>query len=207
MEKINIIGIGPGNPSYILPAAIDAFKESDVIIGGKRNLESIDLEEKELIVITDNLKEIIEYINQNYKTKKISIAATGDAGFYGILGYLKKHFTSDMLNVIPGISSFQYMFSKLGLTWENVYLGSLHGKNEDLLEKMKKYNRAVFLTDKDNSYKYIAKILSANGHKDKIMYVGANLSYDNEVLIKDRVENFVNKEDDYKLCVVVIWDE
>ena len=41
MEKIKILGLGPGNLDYTLPIVLKKIEESDVIIGGKRHLESL----------------------------------------------------------------------------------------------------------------------------------------------------------------------
>ena len=41
MKKIKVAGLGPGNPDYILPAVRKAAEDSDIIIGGRRNIESI----------------------------------------------------------------------------------------------------------------------------------------------------------------------
>ena len=41
MKKINILGLGPGSLDYILPAVLKKIEESDIIIGGKRHIESL----------------------------------------------------------------------------------------------------------------------------------------------------------------------
>ena len=38
---INVIGLGPGNTDYITKLGEKLIQNSDVVIGGKRNLESI----------------------------------------------------------------------------------------------------------------------------------------------------------------------
>lgn len=205
--KISIVGIGPGNPKYMLPAAADIFKNSDVIIGGKRNLAHIDTAEKETIEIADNFSNIIEYIKKNHKTKKISLAASGDPGFFGILRYMRKHFSETDLEVIPGISSVQYFFAKLNLPWDDFYLASVHGRDDDPVQIIKKHNRSVFLTDKERTYKYIAELLQESGFGDYSMYVGNNLSYDDESIIQGKVKDIALMNDEYNLCVVVVLNE
>ena len=69
---INVIGLGPGNTDYITTLGEKLIQNSDVVIGGKRNLESIIDFEGEKIEISSNLKEIVEYINNN-KHKQISV--------------------------------------------------------------------------------------------------------------------------------------
>ena len=69
---INVIGLGPGNTDSITKLGEKLIQNSDVVIGGKRNLESIIDFEGEKIEISSNLKEIVEYINNN-KHKQISV--------------------------------------------------------------------------------------------------------------------------------------
>ena len=62
MNKIFVVGLGPGNMKYITPAAVEALEKSSVIAGGRRNLESLeeiselDLSRKELFEITGPLE-------------------------------------------------------------------------------------------------------------------------------------------------------
>ena len=110
------------------------------------------------------------------------------------------------MNIIPGVSSVQYMFAKLGISWEDAYLGSLHGRDEDIIDKVKNFRKTAFLTGNEHSYKYIAKILLENGYGDRTMCVGCNLSYDDELIIKDKAKKIIDNKD-LNLCVVVILDE
>ena len=74
---INIIGLGPGNTGYITKLGEKIIYSSDVVIGGRRNLESIKDFKGEKVVLSTNLKEILEYI-QNNLDKNISVIASGD---------------------------------------------------------------------------------------------------------------------------------
>jgi cobalt-precorrin-7 (C5)-methyltransferase len=205
--KISIVGIGPGKPEYMLLAAADAFRQSDVIIGGERNLRSIDTSGKETMVIKDNLISIIDFIKENYKTKKIAVAASGDPGFFGILGYMKKYFQDNDLEVLPGISSVQYFFAKLNMPWDDAFTGSFHGRDYDPAAVMREHKKAVFLTDNKRTYRHIAELLCKAGLGDLMMYVGANLSYNDEKIIKGKAKDIVVMTDEYKLCVAVVLNE
>ena len=56
--KINVLGLGPGNLDYTLPAAIKKLEETEVVIGGKRHIESLGkyAENKEYCYITADLE-------------------------------------------------------------------------------------------------------------------------------------------------------
>jgi cobalt-precorrin-7 (C5)-methyltransferase len=213
MNRINVVGMGPGSREYITPAAVKVLLESDIIIGGARNLESLDLiseldmSKKEKYEITGKLDPVVEYIKSNYMRRKVSVIASGDPCFYGILGYLKKFFPAGELNVIPGISSVQYMFAKLGMPWDSAYMGSVHGRDCDVAGKALEYRCAAFLTDGRESVSSMAESLVSRGLGERRMFVGCNLSYDNEVIHSAEVKEYIGREIDNNLCVVVISDE
>ncbi|MTI46561.1 MAG: precorrin-6y C5,15-methyltransferase (decarboxylating) subunit CbiE [Firmicutes bacterium] len=206
MNKIKIVGLGPGHPSYIIPKGKKAIDESDIVVGAKRNLQSLDLRGKESLPITSKLDEVVDYIKSNYLEKKIAVIVSGDTGFYSFLRYLKKHFSVDQIEVIPGISSMQYMFSAIGETWDDAYIASLHGREMNFIEKVKKYKKIGLLTDKNWTPQKIAEKLSQEGLNNRTIYIGENLSYDNEKISRMNIEE-AKDANDFDICVVVIVDE
>ena len=41
MAKLNIVGVGPGSPDYVTPAARKAVQQADLVIGAKRSLNML----------------------------------------------------------------------------------------------------------------------------------------------------------------------
>ena len=200
---INVIGLGPGNTDYITKLGEKLIQNSDVVIGGKRNLESIVDFEGEKIEISSNLKEIVEYINNN-KHKQISVIASGDPLIYGIGRYLSKNIDKEDLNIVSGISSLQYIFSKVHIDMNDLYITSSHGKTPDF-DYVLSHKKVCMVTDKIIGPKEICKqILDRN--LEKTIVVGENLSYDNERITIGSPEDILNLED-FDRCVVVILDK
>ena len=200
---INIIGLGPGNLDYITKKGENLISTSDVLIGGKRNLESIKNFEGEKIVLDSNLREIIEYINNN-KEKQISIIASGDPLIYGIVRYLSKNIDNKMLNVVSGISSLQYIFSKIYVDMNDVYITSSHGKVPDF-DYILSHKKVCMVTDSKIGPKQISReIIDRN--LNKIIVVGENLSYDNEKITIAKPEEII-RMDNFDMNVVVILNE
>ena len=189
---INVIGLGPGNTDYITKLGEKLIQNSDVVIGGKRNLESIVDFEGEKIEISSNLKEIVEYINNN-KHKQISVIASGDPLIYGIGRYLSKNIDKEDLNIVSGISSLQYIFSKVHIDMNDLYITSSHGKTPDF-DYVLSHKKVCMVTDKIIGPKEICKqILDRN--LEKTIVVGENLSYDNERITICSPEDILNLED------------
>lgn len=199
---INVIGLGPGNTDYITKLGERLIKHSDVLIGGKRNLESITDFKGEKIELASNLKEIVHYINNN-KEKQISVIASGDPFIYGIGRYLSKNIDEKDLNVVSGISSLQYIFSKVHIDMNDLYITSSHGKTPDF-DYVLSHKKVCMVTDKLIGPKQICQeILDRNLNKTVI--VGENLSYDNENIVIGKPEDIL-KIDKFDMCVVVIID-
>ncbi|WP_425446719.1 precorrin-6y C5,15-methyltransferase (decarboxylating) subunit CbiE [Dethiothermospora halolimnae] len=205
MNKIKVIGLGPGHGDYVLPIAKEKIEEAEIIIGAKRNLESVKIEGKDTFEITGRINEIVPFIKNNIN-KNIAIIVSGDTGFYSLLSFLKRNFSSEDLEVVPGISSIQYMFSKLGQTWQDAYIGSLHGREIDFIAKVREYKKVGLLTDRKWTPTKIAEELINKNINNRLICIGENLSYDNENVTIAK-PNEVIKRKDYDISVVVIIDE
>ncbi|MGL4914014.1 MAG: cobalt-precorrin-7 (C(5))-methyltransferase [Romboutsia sp.] len=200
---INVIGLGPGNTDYITKLGEKLIKNSDVLIGGKRNLESITDFKGEKIELASNLKEIVEYINNN-KNKQISVIASGDPFIYGIGRYLSKNIEAKDLNVVSGISSLQYIFSKVHVDMNDLYITSSHGKTPDF-DYVLSHKKICMVTDKIIGPKQICKeILERDLNRTVI--VGENLSYDNEKITIGSPEDIL-QIDNFDMCVVVVLED
>ena len=207
MKKIRVVGIGPGHPDYLLPRAAEIIRTSEVIVGGKRHLETLsavfDFSKKMTWTIDADLEKTAAFIRTHHLIKSVCVVVSGDTGFYSLLRYLKKQFDVEMLEVIPGISSLQYFFSRLGMTWENALLTSLHGREHDLESALHTYDAIGILTDRKWTPARIAAWLIEYGFEDRRVYVGENLSYDDEKITSGLPDDFLNWQAT-ALCVVVI---
>lgn len=183
-NKLCIIGIGPGDKELILPAAIRKIEQCDVLIGGKRNLELFNHLEMDKLVVGNNLDDICLYISDNIAEKKIVVVVTGDTGIFSILEYLKGRLDSMEFEVIPGISSLQYLCSRLMLNWNDARILSLHGREQhDWIEVVKSSNKTIIFTGGRNKPDRVCRELIKNNITDAKVTVGQNLSYPDEKII------------------------
>ena len=200
---INIIGLGPGEFDYITKMGEKLIYSSDILIGGKRNLESIENFSGEKIVLGNNLKEILDFIKNNLH-KNISVIASGDPSIYGIGKYLSNNIEHENLNIVSGISSLQYIFSKIFVDMNDVYITSSHGKIPDF-DYILSHKKVCMVTDsKIGPHEICREIQKRN--LDKIVVVGENLSYANERITIGKVKDILSV-DKFDMNVVVILDE
>jgi len=194
-----VVGIGPGNREYILPKAVNILKKCNFILGFSRAIKSIDYIEGEKIII-NALENIIDISNE-YEESDVAIVASGDPTFYGITNYLKKNYLRD-IEVIPGISSFQYLTAKLNMSWNNAFLGSLHGREECFIENIKSHEISIWLTDKKNNPSKLCSEIIKESINCQVI-VGENLSYEDEVITIGVPREFIgNKYSDLSILIV-----
>ncbi len=188
-NKLYVIGMGPGAKGLVHPAADELIGNCDVLIGGRRNLEPYSHLAKEKVVIGNNLDEIYRYIRGNVEKKRIAVLASGDPGLYSIMTSLKENLPETAMEVVPGISSLQYLCSKLQLNWNDMVITSVHGRQESQLYGIIKSGRktAVF-TGGEQSPDAICRKMPELGLENALITVGENLSYADEKIISGTPE-------------------
>ena len=206
-NKINVVGLGPGNIKYLSTTGIDCVKEAEIVVGSTRQLSDLKtiISEKQEIYILGKLSELISYLKENIE-KKITIIVSGDTGYYSLVPYLSKNLSKDILNIIPNISSYQYLFSKIGENWQNFRLASVHGREFDYVKNIDDEDIAglVLLTDDIQNPYEVSKNLYNNGIRNITVIVGENLSYDNEKITILKIEDYEKLNRKFDMNVLIL---
>ena len=207
LNKINVVGLGPGNIKYLSNAGIDCIKEAEIVIGSTRQLSDLKtiISEKQEIYILGKLTELIGYLKENIE-RKITIIVSGDTGYYSLVPYLSKNLSKDILNIIPNISSYQYLFSKIGENWQNFRLASVHGREFDYVKNIDDKDIAglVLLTDDIQNPYEVSKNLYNSGVRNLTVIVGENLSYDNEKITILEIEDYEKLNRKFDMNVLIL---
>ncbi len=202
--KVDIIGIGPGNEDYLLPLAKRKIQNADCLVGAKRHLDLFRGLNKENVIIDCHLGKAISYIKKYRAKKKICVLVSGDPGIYSFLSRLSQAFSPRDYTVVPGISAVQLAFSRLGQSWPDAKIISLHGRKVNNLASQVKDHPKVFLfTDRSFGPDKIAAYLLDNGITDRKATVFENLSYPNERIVRADLKR-LSKIRNWGLCVMII---
>lgn len=191
-KDITIIGIGMGSEGCLTKDAEKACKEADLIIGAKRVTEALAGFNRPFE--TAVLPEDIERIIRESSFTKIVVAMSGDTGFYSGTKKLLPLIKDLKPKVLPGISSIQYFCSRIGESWDNALLISLHGRYCNFLAKIKKNPRVFALAGGEPKLSDVIYALNENGLSDVEITVGENLSYDNERIVRGRARELAGTE-------------
>lgn len=200
---IYVVGLGPGDASYLTQKGDSIIKEADILIGAKRNLESIEDFNGVKIEMSAKLEELVSFLRTNID-KKVAVLASGDPLIYGIGKYLSQHIAKEKLHIVPGISAVQYMFSRIPLDMNDLYITSSHGKTPDF-DRLLSYPKVAMVTDHLVGPHAIAEEILKRGLK-KVIIIGENLTYADEKITHFKPRE-IEKNAQFKRNVVVILDE
>lgn len=203
-HKIYIIGIGPGTKDYLLPVAKKEIEKADCLIGARRILSLFQHMDKEKIYLKGNFNKIISYIKNHRLKKRIAILVSGDPGLYSFLVKIQSAFNKEDYCIIPGISSLQLAFARIGEMWQDVKIISLHGRKlNNLLKQMSNHKKIFIFTDSQFSPQRIAKYLLNKGVVNRKVIIFENLSYPDEKIIETDLHQ-LSKMHGFGLCVMLI---
>lgn len=205
-RHITICGIGPGNPDYILPIVWQKASNAQLLVGGKRHLDIFQKLNKPIVCISAKLAQLKDEIESS-KAQNIVAVVSGDTGFYSLRNYLTRQFPDTYIEVIPGISSFQYFYAQINCGYEKAFISSLHGIENDFISKLNDYESIFLLTDKHNNWKAIAQQLVDNNYGHLTMFIGNKLSYNDEHIIEKTAGELIHENYQFDLCAVIIKTE
>lgn len=197
---IQVVGIGPGSQELLTFKARAVIEAADILFGSQRQLDSIGFY-NQVSESYEEIKHLIERL-ETCRSQKVVVLASGDPLVYGIGSTLRRHFPE--VEIISGISSLHYMFSKIDQDMNDVYFTSAHGR-EPAFNLWFRMPKLAAVTDRFYTPAVIAKTYCDAGIKVKI-YVGSALGYPEKQIICDTAESIQNMS--FKgLSVVVIIHE
>ena len=200
--KVYIIGGGCGGSEMMTGKAYTAINRCEVIIGPERMINLPFVNKKVFKEYkAENIKQIIDCEN-----KDTAVIMGGDSGFYSgtkkLLELLKGYDTE----VIPGISSISYFAAKLKLNWENWKISSLHGMKNNIIGYVKENKYTFIILSGSDDIKDICNKLILYKMDYVTLYVGENLSYDDERIERGTAAS-ISKMSFKKLAVMLIVNE
>ena len=207
-RQLYLVGIGMGNEKNRTVEAEQICQSADLLIGARRMLQSVKTEGK---AVFESYKpdEIAAYLAEHPQYETAAVLLSGDIGFYSgakkLYDAIERTEGLEQMEIYPvsGISSVVYFCGKLGVSWEDVHLLSLHGRKQNLIDAVK-YHEKVFVLcgEKDGIPKICCK-LKEYGLGDVKVAVGTDLSYEQERIVQGTAESLM-KEDFAPLSVLLI---
>lgn len=192
-RKISLIGIGLGGDTMTLEAR-NAISEADLVIGAKRMLETSNVHDK--ATYEGYLpKDVMGYIESNPDHRRIAVLLSGDVGFYsGAKGLIASIDESRYdVDVICGIPSLVYFFSKIGKSWDDAHLISSHGRSMNTINHVSRYPKVFTLLSSSDELKKILSDMCQFGLDHVIVTVGSDLNSEEEKIIEGRPSELLDR--------------
>ena len=129
MSNVHVVGVGPGSPNYVTEVVKEIIKNSDIIVGYKYTLKTIEqlIDGKEVHEITmRDQEDVYQSISKKLGEKKLVVPFTGDVNFSEseVVDRLIEIFGD--VKIIPGISSIQVAASKARVPLDKSKVISMH---------------------------------------------------------------------------------
>lgn len=194
--SIYIIGVGMGGKNELTLEAWEKINEADIVIGAKRITEPFSNGKKVFYEYdADKITEILA--NESYNNA--AVLFSGDVSFFS--GAKKLQEILENVTILPGISSMSYFCGKIGMSYDNMNVVSMHGRDCNIVSEVRGHKKTFMLFGENPCNK-----LCQYGLGDVTVYIGENLSYENERILTGSAEELRDIKTE-SLSVAVIINE
>lgn len=147
-----------GRPSMELRIAAAA---ADVVVGGARHLDRLDVEEDRRIVL-GSLAAAIEQLDSDHTEAEVVVVASGDPLYFGVVRALRAAGLRPA--VVPAVSSIAAAFAAIGLPWDDAAVVSVHGRPlQPALDLARNTDKVAVFTSADHGVRELAAGLCGIG--------------------------------------------
>lgn len=188
-HKIIVAGIGPGNPAYMVPEAVKAIANAQVLVGGRRALAQFAAAKEagqETMAVGGDIPAVMDFIAEHLLEHDVVVMVSGDPGYYSLLDALRRRFALECIEVIPGISSLQLAFARLALPWHDAVLLSFHGRvpADDKLVYSQGKLLGMLTDGKYNSHTIPRLLMEGGWPAEAQLVICSRLSYEDESVVQ-----------------------
>lgn len=185
---VYMIGIGMGDEDTLTEAAKKVVAGCGLLVGAERMVRAAAVlapsAERAVCCLPDK---ILKALEQYEGSDPAAVVFSGDTGFYsGAKKALRAVRAAGFsVTVIPGISSMAYLAAKIGQTWEDAAVISLHGREAAPEEPfLAGGGKAFYLLDGDHRAGDVLRILTDCGFGMAMAAVGENMGGPDERITK-----------------------
>jgi precorrin-6Y C5,15-methyltransferase (decarboxylating) len=139
----------------------------------------------EKLPLESPLDEFLATLKDISERKRTAVVASGDPLFFGIGRRLMSALGRERVIVFPNITSVQALFSRLGESWDDVKVVSLHGGVRSQLptewiQMVRSSSRVALFTDPHHHPAWIAERLLEAGITERSLIIGEDLGLPTE---------------------------
>lgn len=205
---VYVVGVGPGAPDLLTPAAWRIIRGAKVLVGGERVLKSIEGgPDGERYFITRKWRELLPTVLARSREVPVVVLVSGDPGLFSFLGTLRRVCSDLPVTVVPGISAAALAFARLGIGYEDAAFISLHGRQENataLLDAVRRTAKVLVFTGPEYPPQQVGALLTVNGFGERQVHVFSNLSLPEEKSFMGKARELAVASTPFPNAVVVV---
>ncbi len=204
-KAVTVIGMSNNGCVSLTSRAMHAISKGQVLAGGTRHLEFFPEFKGQKIPFKGKLSDVIDQLEELSYENNIVILASGDPMFYGIGGLIAKKFGLEHVDVITHPSSIQMAFSRIGVTWNDALIISLHERSRaGFITKIQTSSKVGILTDPKQSPQEIAKYMITYNETNWQTWVCEDLGGVDERIRCFTIEELSRLDDTSPLNVLIL---
>jgi precorrin-6y C5,15-methyltransferase (decarboxylating) CbiE subunit len=203
-KQLMIIGCGPGAVEYMTQAGRKGIEQADVLAGSVHLLKLYATTGKMQLPVAADIEGALESIDLCLKDgKRVAVLVSGDPGLCSLATPVIQRFGMEACDVIPGISSVQLLFARLGLDWMDARIFSAHKSLPELDAKtLENVKTLVILCGHHVSQQWVIELYLSLGQGHKLI-VCQDLSLPTERIDEVDGEMFSKMELSSRTIVVI----
>lgn len=192
MTRVTVLGMGPGSPDLLSGRAVAALAEADAIVGARRLVDdarAAGLVSADAVARTaTRAADIASFVTEHAGLGRICVLMSGDTGLYSGAPRAAERLRAlpgVQLEVVPGISSVQYLAARLQRAWHPWRVVSAHGVSVDAAAEVRRADPAptLFICGGTTTPGALCAELSAAGLAGRPVTAAERLSYPDERIV------------------------
>lgn len=202
---LSLIGVGMGSADTMTGEACQALKQAELVFGARRILEAYHGNAP--CVEAYLAQDILTYLKAHPHVKNVAVLFSGDTGFYsGAAAFYqacKKAEYPVSLSVYPGLSCVSYLCSRVGMSWQDMKILSIHGRKANVVDAVARYEKVFLLLSGCEDVRNIGQLLSHHGYGAERCILARNLSYEDEWIWDFTVDELMEIQEEGIYCMIL----
>ena len=203
MNRVQVIGVGPGGYGLLTLEARMAIDAADAVFAAARHAH-LASRALPLEPLADAPRRVRKALDRGERT---AVLVSGDPCLYSFLGMLRRELGAERIEVLPGLGAIQALCARMGALWQDAKIVSGHGRAlsvSALGHHVRTHARTILFCDAGRGAAWAARALLAEGLDGVRMCVGERLSLPDERLTRGMPSEIANGDFD-PLCLA--WFE
>ena len=191
-RQIFLTGIGMGGPEQRTLEAERVLRQAAAAAGAPRMLESAgELLKGKPVYAGYGSEGILDWFEKHPELASLAVVYSGDPGFYsGAEGFRQEAKRREAaggeafdVRTVAGVSSMAFLCARTGISWQQVYPASRHGREADAAALLRDHAQVFLLLEGGDGAAQVCRQLTEAGYGDARVTVGERLSYPEERVV------------------------